>query len=178
MKKNVLIFGLMAGLLLTGMMIYTSILCYNNPEQFKGNDVVGYAAMILVFSLIFVGVKNYRDKYSNGTVTFGRAFKVGFLIALIAATMYTVVWTIEYYLFVPDFMEKYTAHVLWVAKEEGATAAELAQKAGEMAKYGELYKNPLGMILITYSEVLPLGAVIALIAALILKRKQPRTAVS
>lgn len=178
MKKNVLIFGSIAGLILTGMMIWTSVVCYNNPESFKGNDIVGYASMILVFSLIFVGVKNYRDKYNNGVISFGKAFKTGMYISLIAATMYTLVWVIEYYLFIPDFFDKYTAHVLWEAREDGATAAELTEKTKEMANFKNLYKNPLLMVVITYSEVLPIGLIVALIAALILKRKQPKTAIS
>jgi ethanolamine transporter EutH len=178
MKKNVLVFGLTSGLLLTAMMIYTTITCYSNPENFQSNDVVGYAAMILIFSLIFVGVKNYRDKYSNGVVTFGKAFRIGLYISLIAATMYTVVWLFEYYLFVPDFMDKYSAHVLQKARAGGASAAELTKKADEMATFKNLYRNPLAVVAVTYLEVLPIGVIVALISALILKRKQPRTAVS
>lgn len=174
MKKNVLVFGLIAGLILTAFLIYSTVMCYSNPE-FKTNDVVGYAGFILTFSLIFVGIKNYRDKYNGGVVSFGRAFKIGLLIALIASSMYTVIWVFEYYLFIPDFMDKYTAHVLWKAKEGGATEAELAKKTAEMAQFSEWYKNLLLMIIITYMEVLPIGALVALIAALILKRKTPKT---
>lgn len=177
MKKNVLIFGSIAGLLLTAMMIFSTVMCYTNPE-FEGNDTVGYVSMILIFSLIFVGIKNYRDKYSNGVITFGKAFKTGFLIALVASTMYTVVWLVDYYVFIPDFMDKYTANVLRQAQEKGATAAELTSKAAEMAKFKEMYKNPLLVVVITYLEVLPLGTLIALISAWILRRKQPRPAVA
>lgn len=177
MKKNVLVFGLTTGLLLTGMMLYTAFKCYIEPE-FKPNDVLGYAALILIFSLIFVGIKNYRDKYSNGLVSFGKAFKVGFYIALLASTMYTVVWLVDYYVFIPDFMDKYVPHVLRQAQQKGADAAELAAKAQEMEKFKEMYKNPLFVVVITYLEVLPIGTLVALISALILKRKQPRTAVS
>ena len=85
--------------------------------------------------------------------------------------MYVVGWLLDYYLFVPDFMDKYTEHVLINAEREGATAAELTAKANEMAEYKEMYKSPIMVILITYSEVLPIGLVVTLISSLILKKK-------
>ena len=173
MKRNIWIFGSIAGAILVAFLIYATATCYANPEKFESNDVVGYIGFILIFSLIFVGVKNYRDKYSNGLVSFGRAFKIGAFIALIASSMYTLAWIIDYYLFIPDFLDQYTKHVLWDAKQDGATAAELAKKTEEMADFKEMYKNPLLVVIITYMEVLPIGLIVALIAALILKKKRP-----
>lgn len=143
---------------------------YRN-ENFEGNAIIGYAAMILIFSLIFVGIKNFRDRYNNGVITFGKAFKMGLYIALIASTMYVITWLFDFYFFIPDFMDKYNAFVIRHFKESGASAAEVAKKTAEMAQFKEMYKNPLFMILITYSEVLPAGLLVTLISALILKRK-------
>lgn len=140
-------------------------LLYTNPG-FKSNDIVGYAALVVIFSLIFFGVRNYRNKYLEGVISFGKAFKTGTLIALVASGIYAVVWLFSYYLFVPDFLDKYISHVL---KE--CSGAELTAKAKEMEDFKEMYKNPLFVILITLSEVLPVGLVVALVSALILKRK-------
>lgn len=170
MKKNVWVFGSIAGLIITAFMLYAAFQCYTNPDM-QSNDVVGYAGMIAVFSLVFVGIKNYRDKYNGGAISFGRAFKTGVYITLIASTMYVVVWLIDYYVFIPDFLDKYIPHVLKDAKEGGATQQELNDKAAEMANFKELYKNPLFVVLITYVEVFPVGLIISLISALILKRK-------
>lgn len=170
MKKNVIVFGLIVGTLLCGMMLYTAHQCHANPK-FETNDVVGYAALLAIFSLIFVGIKNYRDKYNQGLITFGRAFKIGAYISLIASTMYVLVWLVDYYIFIPGFLDTYTTHVLYQASLDGATQVELDEKALEMAKFKELYKNPVFVILITYSEVLPIGLLLSLIIALFLKRK-------
>ncbi|MGX5820272.1 DUF4199 domain-containing protein [Chitinophaga lutea] len=175
MKRNTLIFGVIAGLLLVGFMIYSTYQCYNNPD-FDPNTAMGYAGMLVVFSLVFVGIKNHRDRYNGGVITFGQAFKTGFFIALIASTMYVGVWLIEYYLFIPDFLDTYTEHRLRVAGKHGATAAELQAIRDEMVQFKGMYKNPLMVILITYFEVLPLGTAVALISALILKKKKPAAA--
>lgn len=175
MKKIILICGLIAGFILTATMIISTALCYAN-ENFESNMALGYASMVLAFSLIFVGIKNYRDNYNDHMISFGKAFKIGLYISLIASTMYVLVWLVDYYVFIPDFMDKYTAHVLKEAKTAGASAAELATKADEMNGYKEMYKNPLMVVLLTYSEVLPIGLVISLICAFLLKRTTRRTA--
>lgn len=166
MKKNVLIFGSIIGAILCINMIVMVTLLYHDPT-FNGNDVVGWAAMIAALSLIFFGIRNYRDNQLGGYISFGTAFKMGALTALLASTIYVVVWLFYYYLFVPDFIDVYTSHVL-----RNCAASDLPAKTREMANLKEMYKNPLLVILLTYMEALPLGLVIALISALILKKKQ------
>jgi hypothetical protein len=150
-------------------MVVSTVLCYVN-NKYEGNMVVGYAAMILAFSLIFVAIKNFRDNHNNRVISFGKAFKIGMYISLIASTMYVFAWLIEFYLFIPDFMEQYINHVLTEAKTGGASQLELDKKAAELAGYTEMYKTPVGVILLTYLEVLPVGLIISLICAFFLKR--------
>jgi hypothetical protein len=170
MKRVVTIFGLILGALLAGNGIYMARLCYTNPD-FQSNDVLGYAVMVVVFSFTFFGIKNYRDKDLGGSISFGQAFKTGALIALVGSTLYLVVWLFCYYLFMPDFIDQYSLHVLKEAARKGATAAELAHTTKEMADFKEMYQNPLFVVLITYAEVLPVGLIVALISAFVLKRK-------
>lgn len=168
MKKNILIFGLVLGVILCGNMFYMVNQCYTNPD-FKGNDVIGYAAMVVIFSLIFFGIRNYRNKELSGVISFGKAFKTGVFIALTGATTYVVVWLLYYYLFVPDFLDAYIPHVLKEIPQHDTAALEAKTK--EMADFKEMYQNPLFVILITYSEVLPVGLIVALISSLVLKKK-------
>jgi len=170
MKKNIIVGGLISGLILAIFMVVVTAICYKN-EDFESSMVLGYASMILAFSMIFVGIKNYRDRFNNGFVTFGKAFTIGLYITLIASTIYVIVWLIDYYLFIPDFLDKYSAHVLKEAKTAGASPVEMNEKVAEMSGYKEMYKNPLLVILLTYTEVLPVGLVVSIISALILKRK-------
>jgi len=148
-------------------MFYVVYLCYNDPD-FKGNDIAGYTVMIVIFSLTFFGIRNYRNQQLNGVISFGKAFKTGALIALVGATMYVIVWLFYYYLFVPDFLDQYIPRVLKETAQNNPDT--LAAKTEEMENFREMYQNPLFVILITYFEVLPVGLVVALISALILKR--------
>ena len=127
MKRNVWIFGTIAGLIITSFALYSVRQCYTNPD-FQSNDVVGYAGMIAVFSLVFIGVKNYRDKYNNGIISFGQAFKTGLYITLVASGTYVAVWLVDYYIFVPDFLDKYIPHVLKEATRKGATEGSYRKK--------------------------------------------------
>lgn len=171
MKKVVLVYGIIAGIIVTAMMAFSTGY-YCSKGDFEGGMIYGYSSMLLAFSMIFVGTKTFRDKHHGGTISFGKAFKVGLLISLIASTIYVVGWLINYYCFIPDFMDKYTAVMLAKAKASGIGADELAKKTAEMAKMKEWYKNPLFVILMTYAEILPVAVVVALISSLILKRKK------
>lgn len=168
MRKNVFVFGLILGAILCVNVIIMMNRVVSNPDL-KTNDVLGYAVMVVVFSLIFFGVRNYRNKRLDGFISFGKAFKVGALIALVGSTLYVLIGLGYYYLFVPEFIDKYIEHVLKYTPE-----ANLAAKTKEMADFKEMYKNPLFAILISYAEVLPIGLVVALISAFILKRRSKK----
>ncbi len=166
MKKVVFIFGLIAGLIVTTMMVGSTIACYNN-QDFQGNMVLGFILMAIAFSMVFVGIKNYRDKYLGGEISFLKAMKVGLLITLVASSLYVLVWIVEYYVFIPDFLDKYEISLHKMAGPEGKAGVE-----SQMAMYRAWYKTPFGLVLMTYVEVLPMGIIITLISALILKRKK------
>lgn len=172
MKRIVLVFGSIAGVLIGAWTVASIAYCYS-ANNYEGSMLVGYAAMLLAFSLVFVGVKNYRDNHNSGVITFGKALQVGLAISLVASTIYVITWLIDYYVFVPDFMEKFSAHLLQKVKESGASAAEISSQAAELDSMKELYKNPVMVVLFTYLEILPVGIVVSIISALILKRKTP-----
>ena len=167
MKKTVLIYGLIIGTIyITGALYMTDLLFYKNPD-IKSNDFLGYVVMIIIYSLIFFGVRNYRNHHLNGVISFKKAFKTGVMITLTASTLYVVIWLFYYYLFVPDFMDKYTEYVL-----RHASPSELDAKTQMMNDFKTMYKNPLFIVLITYVEIFPVGLIVSLVSALILKKKR------
>jgi hypothetical protein len=170
MRKIVLTFGLIAGLILAAMMLIT--VPFHEQIGFDAGTVIGYTTMVLAFLMVFFGVRSYRDTLSGGTVTFGRALLVGVLIVAVATACYVATWEFIYYKFAPDFADKYAAHVLEKARAAGATEAQLAERTRELTEFKEMYRNPLVNIALTVLEPLPVGLVFSLVAAGVLSRKR------
>ncbi len=165
MKKHILVYGLIAGSLFIPNMVYLVFQIGRNPD-FEGNMILGFAIMFAVFSLIFFGVRDYRDKLAGGSISFWDALKMGAAIAFIASVVYVAAWAVGYHFFAPDFLEQYAAHVL--AK---TPADELAAKTAEMADLKKMYASPLGFTGVTMMEVLPVGLVVAAVSAFFLRKK-------
>ncbi|MFC6096230.1 DUF4199 domain-containing protein [Flavobacterium qiangtangense] len=170
MKKTIWVNGLIGGSIVAVLMIASTFLSYGK-SNYEASMALTYLGMLLAFSFVFVGVKSFRDNYNSGVISFAKAFKIGFLIASISSSIYVFVWLIEYYFFIPDFMEKYTAEMMKQFAEGNHTAAEIQAKTAELDGYKEMYKNPLLVIGMTYMEILPIGIILSLIAALVFKRK-------
>jgi hypothetical protein len=173
MKKNITIYGLIAGFVVSVIMLFTTNYfshCEGNVD-YNTSMLIGYASMLIAFSLVFVGIRNYRDKYNQGIISFGKAFKIGIMIVFIASTIYVIAWLIEYFYFIPDFIEKYSAHMLEKLRASGASQMEIDKQTQEMASFGKMYKNPFFNAMMTYMEILPVGLIVTLISSLILKRK-------
>ena len=170
MRKVVLTFGLIAGAILSGMMLLT--LPFHEAIGFDSSEIIGYSTMVLAFLLVFFGVRSYRDNVAGGTVSFGRAFGVGALIVVVASVCYVATWEVIYFKLAPDFTTKFQAHQIDKMRATGETEEAIARKQLEMAEFKELYQNPAINAAITFVEPLPVGLVLALVSAGILSRRR------
>jgi len=174
MKRTVWTFGLISGAILSVMMAITVPF-----EDQIGSDrglIIGYTTMVLSFLLIFFGVRSYRDNVAGGSVSFGRALAVGTLIAVISSLCYVATWEVIYFKFAPDFATKLGAYNIDRAKKSGASPAEVEQKVAEAKRFTERYQNPLFNSAITFLEPMPVGLLIALVSAGVLRRRRNRDA--
>jgi hypothetical protein len=170
MRKIVLTFGLIAGAILSVMMLIT--LPFHDEIGFDKSAIVGYTTMVLAFLMVFFGVRSYRDNVAGGNVTFGRAFMVGLMITAVASVCYVATWELVGQQLAPDYLDKYAAYSVEKARKSGATDAQIAAKTKEMAEFKEMYKNPLINIGFTLLEPLPVGLLFTLVAAGVLSRKR------
>ena len=170
MRKIVLTYGLIAGAILSILMVIS--LSFHDRIGFDRALIVGYTTMVIAFLMVFFGVKSYRDNLAPGGLSFGRAFLVGLLITLIGTACYVATWQVVQDRLAPDYMDKYAAYTLEKAQASGASAAEIAKKSKEMAEFRVLYEKPLANIAFTFLEPLPVGLLFTLIAAGVLSRKR------
>jgi Protein of unknown function (DUF4199) len=171
MQKIVLRFGLASGAILLVISSVMLPLCMTGVIDFDHQEILGYTVMVLSFLLVFFGVRSYRDTVGGGAIGFGKAFQVGILITLITCAMYVLAWEIAYFNFFPNFLDQYSAHVLAKMHAAGASEAALRETTAQMADLAKHYKNPLYNSAITFMEVFPVGLIVTLVSAAILRRK-------
>jgi hypothetical protein len=174
MRKIVLRFGLASGCILVAMASIMMPLCLNGTIDFDHSEILGYSSMVLSFLLVFFGVRSYRDTVAGGAIGFGKAFQVGILITLITCAMYVLAWEIAYFNFFPDFLDQYSAHVLAKMRSTGASEAAIRETTTKMAELAKHYSNPVFNSAITFMEVFPVGLIMTLLSAAILRRKPPQ----
>jgi len=172
MKKIVLTFGLISGLVSAALMFATVPFIYR--IGFDKGVYVGYTAIVASFLLVFFGIRSYRENIGHGAISFGRAFSVGILITVISCFFYALSWQIISYTFMSDFFEKYSSYVVEQTRASGASQTVREAKLKELEAFKKIYANPLLRFLLTFAtEPLPVGLVVTLISALVL-RKKPR----
>lgn len=171
MAKIVLIFGLISGAVAGALMWLLMGSVNSGSINFDNGAVVGYATMVIAFSLIFFGIKSYRDN-NGGQISFLKGVQVGILISLISAFCYAVCWELYYPKIGDEFMQKYTAYYLDKMKTDGASDAEIETARVEGEKFMELYKNFFARFTFSLIEILPVGIVVTLVSAALLRKKE------
>ena len=169
MRKIVLTYGLIAGAILSAMLFLS--LRFEDEIGFDRGAILGYATMVLAFLMVYFGIRSYRDGVAGGSLTFGRALKVGLLIMLVATVCYVATWEFIFFKLAPDFGDNYAAYALEEARQSGATEAEIAETVAEMTEFAEQYRKPLVNIAYTFLEPLPVGLLLSLLSAWLLSRK-------
>ena len=175
MRKVTIVFGLLAGVIVSIFLVITMTLCEKGAIDLDSSDIVGYGGMVIALSMIFFGIKSYRDNYGSGIIKFTTGLKVGLLITLVASVVYAAAGE-AYYQISPDsqlaLMDKYADHQLNSMTAKGASSLDIEQKSKEMADLKEMYKNPLLRFAMTLVIISPVGIVITLISAGILRKKE------
>lgn len=169
MKNTVLKFGLYAAV--TTSILFTSALVLGKNLDFSTQEVLGYASIIASLLFVFFGIKHYRDRENNGTVSFAKALLVGILISLFASLAFGIIDVIYVKYINPEFTEQYMAYTL-ENMEKTMPPEEFRIKKAEVESQMAVYANPAIAGFVMFITVLLIGFIISLLSAFILKRNQ------
>ncbi len=175
MKKVVITFGLLGGLIISSIVWITSILVESGSIGFDRLDVVGYASMLVALSMVFFGIKSYRDNHSNGKITFWKGVQVGLLISVIAGVLYwggAMSYGLTHPGFDERFMQKFEDLKVGQLQQQGAPQEQIDKARAEVEMMRGLFKNPVLFFLVCMMEILPVGIIVTLISAGLLRRRE------
>jgi hypothetical protein len=168
-KKTIITFGLISGVISSVLMVST--IPFFHQIGFDRALILGYASIVLSFLLVYFGIRSYRDNVADGHITFGKAFGIGLCITLISCVFYVGTWEVLSHTVLRDFMDTYAASMISKAQASGASPQAIQAKIDEIQHMKVQYANPLYNVLMTFIEPFPVGLLITLISAAVLRKK-------
>ena len=171
MLRIMAIYGTIAGLVVAVPMVWLMLTLTADTAPDNG-AVYGYLTMIAALTAVFLGVKHYRDKVQGGVIKFVPALAVGLGISAVASLIYAIGWEISIAFSGFDFGAAYGKMALEAARAKGASDAEIQQVVAQAQAFARMYANPLFRVPITFVEMFPIGVLIALVSAALLRNSR------
>jgi Protein of unknown function (DUF4199) len=171
MSRLILIYGSIGGLIVAVPMIALMLTLTEDTAPENG-ALYGYLTMIVALTTVFLGVKHYRDKTLGGVIRFWPALSVGLAISAVASVIYVIGWEISLALTGFDFGTAMEKAMLDAARARGATQAELDTVVADAQEFARRYENPLFRWAVTFVEMFPIGVLISLVSAGLLRNSR------
>ena len=175
MKKVVITFGLLGGAVIAALVWSTATLVDRDMIGFERLEIVGYTSMLIALSMVFFGIKSFRDNYSGGSITFWKGMQVGMLISLIAGLVYwgsAVSYGAANPGFEQRFMNKFTELKVGQLEQQGAPQEKIDAGKAEVQMMQTLFESPVLFFVICLVEILPVGFIVSLISAGLLRKRE------
>ena len=167
----VLRFGIISGLIVAVPMVW-HMLSLAPGEPPVMSMLITYLVMLVSLTAVFLGVKSYRDRVLGGAIRFLPAFGVGLAISAVASLLYVIGWEISLAQGEFDFTTYYADLLVQGARERGASPAELAEAMESAQSFKDLYQQPVLRMLVTFAEMFPVGVIVSLISAAVLRNSR------
>ena len=171
MFRTILKYGVIAGVVVGGFELATFVL-FSGMPPLKYGMVIGYTTMLIALSAVFVGIKRHRDRDRGGVIGFWRALGVGLGISFVAGLFYVAAWEVVQSMMHMDFASSYAKAIIASQKAKGASDEALAKLSAEMEAFKVQYANPLYRLPMTFAEIFPIGVLVSLISAGLLRNRR------
>ena len=172
MTALILRYGTIAGLIVAIPMVWRMLTLDASEKDPLGGMLVTYLVMLVALTAVFLGVKSYRDRVLGGVIRFLPALGVGLAISVVACLFYTVAWEISLAYSDFDISKHLTDWFVEAARAKGASAEEMAKAMAEAKEFNEKYANPFFRMPITFIEIFPVGLLVSLISAALLRNSR------
>lgn len=166
MKKFIIRYGLIS--LAVGAAIFLLMLVVGRGFSFKTQEVLGYVSIISSLSLVFFGIKQYRDKENGGLISFGKALGLGMLITLFVALGFAIIDFIYTSYINPDFAQQYLDYSI-SELEKTLSGDDLIKKKEELTEQMASFTSAAGAVLM-FGIVTVIGFIISLVSSLFLSK--------
>lgn len=161
-------YGVIAGLIV-GTLLFGLTVAMGDGPPLRYGVAIGYLTMLLALSAVFAGIKHYRDVNLGGVIRFWPAFGMGLGISFIAGVFYVLAWEAALAVTQVDFGHTYAQYLIEQGKSRGLQGEELAKLVAEMNAFELQYANPLFRLPMTFTEIFPVGVLVSLISAGLLR---------
>jgi hypothetical protein len=168
----ILRYGIIAGVIVATPMIWQMVSWKPGQAEPLGGMLIGYLTMLVALTAVFIGIKQYRDKVLGGVIKFGPAFALGLGISVVASLLYVLGWEVSQALSDFDFKTFWYNSMIDSAKAHGASAAELQKVTADANAFLEMYSNPVKRLSMTFIEIFPVGVLVSLISAALLRNSR------
>jgi hypothetical protein len=171
MLRTIIKYGVIAGLVVGGFEFATFV-AFSGMPPLKYGMLIGYTTMLVALSAVFVGIKRHRDVDRGGVIGFWQAFAIGLGISFIAGIFYVIAWEVVQAMTHMDFGGAYANAIIASEKAKGASAEALARLSAEMEDFKVQYANPMFRLPMTFVEIFPVGVLVSLVSAGLLRNSR------
>ena len=172
MKKIVFRYGLIGIGVMTAILL-TSFFVFHSQRNWEVEEILGWVTIVLSLLFVYVAIRQWRDQYNNGVLTFGQGLKLGTLVTLFPSIAFGLFTWLEMSILDPGFSDKYYSH--YIEKVKAATPPDKLQAAlHDLESQKEMYSSPFAQFIVMFLSVFIVGFIITIIATMILRRKQSK----
>jgi len=161
-------YGLIWGLVGILLGLLAHIMGWNNPAEpnVMMSMIIWLATIGVSVAMVFMAIKHHRDQELGGAISLGRAFKVGFIAALVSALI-GVVWMFIYTKFIaPEMFSGMEDMMVQQWEEQGLTEEQIEQAKG----WAGMMTGPVAMIVSPLVVRLIWGSILAVIMGAVMKK--------
>ena len=171
MLRLIVRYGVIAGLVV-GVPMFSLTVFGRNEGLEKYGYLIGYTTMLIALSAIFIAIKKHRDTALGGVIGFWPALGIGLAISFVAGIFYVASWELAVSVAHLDFASSYAQSMIDAAKAKGLTGDALAKAVADAEQFKVNYANPLYRLPMTFIEIFPVGVLVSLISAGLLRNSR------